>query len=106
MTWQATLRPLALALAATVLAPAAAGAAPILPLAGAAAPAVETVQFRGGNWHDHPLMYQGNWDWHQRQWDAIEGRRGHARSACTRLRGYDPASHTYVNGSGRRVRCR
>jgi BA14K-like protein len=91
----------------------AANAAPIAPLLGAASTSgaasapPETVQFRGGNWRDHPLMYRGNWEWHQRQWDAIEGRRGYARSTpCARFRSYDPASHTYVNRSGRRARCR
>ena len=80
-------------------------AAPVAPLAGIAAPIV-TVQWRGGNWHDHPLMYRGNWEWHQRQWDAIEGRGAYSRStSCARFRSYDRASHTYVNRNGRRVRC-
>jgi hypothetical protein len=95
------------AILAAAFATAAAGAAPIAPPAGVAPTAAETVQWRGGNWHDHPLMYRRNWEWHQRQWDAIEGRRGYARSTpCARLRLYDPASRTYVNRSGRRVRCR
>ena len=52
-------------------------------------------------------MYRGNWEWHQRQWDAIEGRGGNARStSCARFRSYDRASQTYVNRNGRRVRCR
>jgi hypothetical protein len=102
-----------LALLAAAFAAAAANAAPAAPLTGAASISgtastpVERTQFRGGNWHDHPLMYRGNWEWHQRQWDAIEGRRGYARStSCARLRSYDSTSRTYVNRSGRRVRCR
>jgi BA14K-like protein len=84
----------------------ASSAMPLAPLTGDAATPVEIVQFRGGNWRDHPLMYRGNWEWHQRQWDAIEGRGGYTRSTpCARFRSYDPASHTYVNRSGRRVRC-
>jgi hypothetical protein len=94
------------AIAAAVLVSAAANAAPIAPLAGPATAPVETVQFRGGNWRDHPLMYRGNWEWHQRQWDAIEGRGGNGRStSCVRFRSYDRASLTYVNRNGRRVRC-
>jgi BA14K-like protein len=84
----------------------AASAMPLVPLVGAASTPTEIVQFRGGNWHDHPLMYRGNWEWHQRQWDAIEGRGGYAPSTpCVRFRSYDPASHTYVKRNGRRVRC-
>ena len=94
------------AVVATVLASAAASAVPIAPLAGVAVPPAETVQFRGGNWGDHPLMYGGNWREHQRQWDAIEGHGANARStSCARFRSYDRASHTYVNRSGRRVSC-
>jgi BA14K-like protein len=100
------MRAIVLAFLAAAVATAAANAAPIAPLPGAVSTPVETIQFRGGNWRDHPLMYRGNWEWHQRQWDAIEGRRGYARSApCVRFRSYDAASHTYVNRSGRRVRC-
>jgi len=85
----------------------AATAAPVAPLPGAAAVSAEPVQFRGGNWHDHPMMYSGYYEWHQRQWDAIEGRGGFARSnACTRFRSYDPRTHTYRNKNGRRVACR
>jgi hypothetical protein len=105
MTLKATIIP---AIITTVLASAAASAAPIAPLAGVApmAPPVEMVQFRGGNWGDHPLMYGGNWREHQRQWDAIEGRGANARStSCARFRSYDRASHTFVNRSGRRVAC-
>lgn len=81
-------------------------AAPVAPLAGIATTPVEGAQWRGGNWHDHPLMYRGNWEWHQRQWDAVEGRRAYSRStSCARFRSYDRASHTYVNHNGRRVRC-
>jgi hypothetical protein len=94
------------AIVAAVLVSAAANAAPIAPLNDPATALGETVQFRGGNWGDHPLMYRGNWEWHQRQWDAIEGRGGNARStSCARFRSYDRASHTYVNRNGRRVRC-
>lgn len=94
------------AILAAVLASAAASAAPVAPLTGLATVPAETVQFRGGNWHDHPLMYRGNWEWHQRQWDAIEGRGASARSTwCARFRSYDHASHTYVNRIGRRVPC-
>jgi hypothetical protein len=101
------MRAIIAAFLAVAFATAAANAAPIAPLAGAVSAPVETIQFRGGNWRDHPLMYRGNWEWHQRQWDAIEGRRGgYARSTpCARFRSYDPTSHTYVNRSGRRVRC-
>ena len=91
-------------LAAVLAGPAA--AAPVAPLAGFATVPIATVQWRGGNWHDHPLMYRGNWEWHQRQWDAIEGRGAYSRStSCARFRSYDRASHTYVNRNGRRVRC-
>ena len=94
------------AVVAAVLASAAASASPIVPLNSPALAPAETVQFRGGNWGDHPLMYRGNWEWHQRQWDAIEGRGGNARStSCARFRSYDRASNTYVNRNGRRVRC-
>jgi hypothetical protein len=94
------------AVVAAVLASAAANAAPIAPLNDPATTAAETVQFRGGNWGDHPLMYRGNWEWHQRQWDAIEGRGGNVRStSCARFRSYDRASRTYVNRNGRRVPC-
>jgi BA14K-like protein len=93
------------AILVAVLTSAAASAAPFAPLGGIAAP-VEPVQFRGGNWHDHPLMYPGNWERHQRQWDAVEGRGANARStSCARFRSYDRASHTYVNRNGRRVPC-
>ena len=92
---------LAAAFASTV-----ASAAPVAPLPATAVLPVETVAFRGGNWGDHPLMYRGNWEWHQRQWDAIEGRGTNARStSCARFRSYDRASHTYVNRNGRRVPC-
>ena len=94
------------AILASALACTTAGAAPIAPLPGAVAQPIETVQYRGGNWGDHPLMYRDNWEWHQRQWDAIEGRGANARSTpCARLRSYDRASHTYVNRNGRRVPC-
>jgi hypothetical protein len=96
----------------TALSGLAATAAPVAPLIGAekpgsiAAPPPTNVQFRGGNWRDHPLMYPGNWWEHQRQWDAFEGRGPYARSpGCARFRSYGPGSHTYVNRSGRRVRC-
>jgi hypothetical protein len=80
-------------------------AAPIVPLNDPATTPVEIVQVRS-NWGDHPLMYRGNWEWHQRQWDAIEGRRGNARStSCARFRSYDRGSRTYVNRNGRRVSC-
>ena len=89
-----------------MFASAVADAAPVAPVNDAATTPAETVQFRGGNWGDHPLMYRGNWEWHQRQWDAIEGRGVNARSAsCARFRSYDRASHSYVNRNGRRVRC-
>ena len=92
-------------LLAAALASAAASAAPIVPPTGATAP-IAAVQWRGGNWHDHPLMYRGNWEWHQRQWDAIEGRGSSSRSTpCARFRSYHRATHTYVNRRGRRVRC-
>src|SRR5262245_6097892 len=94
------------AVIAAVLGGTAAGAAPIAPPAGAGMPPAETVAFRGGNWGDHPLMYRDNWDWHQRQWDAFEGRGANARStSCARFRSYDRASNTYVNRNGRRVAC-
>jgi hypothetical protein len=94
------------AILVALLASPTANASPIAPLGGVAAP-VKPAQFRGGNWHDHPLMYRGNWEWHQRQWDAIEGRGGSARStSCARFRFYDRATHTYVNRNGRRVPCR
>ena len=70
---------LAAAFASTV-----ASAAPVAPLPATAVLPVETVAFRGGNWGDHPLMYRGNWEWHQRQWDAIEGRGANARSTLVR----------------------
>jgi hypothetical protein len=89
----------------TVLMSTATTAAPIMPVGDVAAP-FETVQWRGGNWHDHPLMYRGNWEWHQRQWDAIEGRGAYSRATpCARFRSYDRRSHTYVNRNGRRVPC-
>ena len=92
---------------AAVLASAAANAAPVAPLNDPATTPAETVQFRGGNWGDHPLMYSGNRYWHDRQWDAIEGRRGGARTtSCAGFRSYDRRSHTYVNRNGRRVACR
>jgi len=105
MTLRATIYP---AIVAAVLTGAAANAAPIAPPPGAAGLPVETAQWRGGNWRDHPLMYSDNWYWHQQQWNAFEGaRRGAGGSnACARFRSYDPATHTYVNRSGRRVRCR
>jgi hypothetical protein len=96
------------AMAVVLLASAAANAAPIAPSAGIAPPAppVETVQFRGGNWGDHPLMYGGNWRQHQRQWDAFEVRGTNASATpCARFRSYDRGSQTYVNRSGRRVPC-
>ena len=94
------------AILAAALACTTAGAAPIAPLPGAVAQPIETVQYRGGNWGDHPLMYRDNWEWHQRQWDAIEGRDANARSTpCARFRSYDRTSHTYVNRNGRRVPC-
>jgi BA14K-like protein len=94
------------AIVATVFAGTAVSAAPMAPLTGVGALPIETVQFRGGNWRDHPLMYRGNWEWHQRQWDAIEGRGVNAGSTrCARFRSYDRASHTYVNRNGRRVPC-
>jgi hypothetical protein len=83
------------AILAAAFTSAAASAAPIAPLPDLTAAPAETVQFRGGNWGDHPLMYRGNWEWHQRQWDAIEGRGAVARStSCARFRSYDRASHT------------
>jgi len=94
------------AVVVAVLVSAGANAAPVAPLNGPATTPAETVYFRGGNWGDHPLMYRGNWEWHQRQWDAFEGRGGNARStSCGRFHSYDRASHTYVNRNGRRVRC-
>jgi hypothetical protein len=105
MTSKMAIIPAAMALALTSVT---ASAAPMALLAGveAASPPPTMVQFRGGNWRDHPLMYPGNWWEHQRQWDAFEGRGPYARSpGCARFRSYDPASHTYVNRSGRRVRC-
>jgi BA14K-like protein len=94
------------AILAVALASTAVGAAPMAPMTGIAVPPVETVQVRGGNWGDHPLMYSGNWREHQRQWDAIEGRGANAQStSCARFRSYDRASHTYVNRNGRRVLC-
>jgi hypothetical protein len=90
------------AIFAAVLAAASAGAAPIAPPAGISdGRATMTTPARLG---DHPLMYDGNWRVHQRQWDAFEGR--NARSSCARLRGYNRATHSYVNRSGRRVVCR
>jgi hypothetical protein len=91
---------------AAALAAAPASAAPIAPLPGVSdlAP-IETVQRRFG-WRDHPLMYGDNYYWHQRQWDAFEGRGGYAQtSRCARFRSYDPATQTYRNRNGRRVRC-
>jgi hypothetical protein len=90
-----------------LLASVAAGAAPVAPLmAGADSTGLlAPIQFRGGNWRDHPLMYGYYWREHQRQWDVFEGRGPYARSPCARLRSYDPASNTYVNRRGRRVRC-
>ncbi|MCC6888379.1 MAG: BA14K family protein [Hyphomicrobiales bacterium] len=70
------------------------------------APIAETVQFRGGNWRDHPLMYRGNWDYHNWQWDAREGRAFEKGPRCTRFRSYDPTTRTFVDRNGRRVRCR
>jgi hypothetical protein len=91
---------------AAVLMSAAANAAPIAPLHAAAITPAATMQFRVSNWGDHPLMYPGNWERHQRQWDAIEGRNGNAQwTSCARLRSYDRASQTYVNRNGRRVPC-
>ena len=87
---------------------AAASAAPVAPPAGVAPTVLrfETVQFRGGNWGDHPLMYGGNWREHQREWDAFEGRGANASATpCARFRSYDRGSRTYVNRSGRRVPC-
>jgi hypothetical protein len=90
------------AILAAMLTVASASAAPIGPMAGVSGPqATMTVRF---GWRDHPLMYEGNWREHQRQWDAFEGR--NARSACARFRGYEPATHSYINRSGRRVACR
>jgi hypothetical protein len=93
------------AVAAVVLmAASSAGAAPIPPQAGVSmSSASMTIPVRFG-WHDHPLMYEGNWREHQRQWDAFEGRSG--RPPCARFRGYDRATHSYVNRNGRRVACR
>ena len=116
MTPKTTIIPAVMAVALTssmalasamALASSMASAAPVAPLVGVdmATPPL-AIQYRGGNWRDHPLMYSGNWWAHQRQWDASEGRGPYARStSCARLRAYDPASHTYVNRSGRRVRC-
>jgi hypothetical protein len=105
MTLRATIGP---AIVAMVFGGAAASAAPVAPLGGVAASPLATVAFRGGNWSDHPLMYRGNWEWHQRQWDAIEGRgvnAGAGTTRCSRFRSYDRRSNTYVNRSGRRVPC-
>jgi hypothetical protein len=105
MSFKMAIIPAAMALALTSVT---AAAAPMAPLAGAetASPPPAMVQFRGGNWRDHPLMYPGNWWEHQRQWDAFEGRGPYARSpGCARFRSYDPGSHTYLSRSGRRVRC-
>ena len=93
------------AVLAAALAGSAALAAPIAPLAGVS-PAIEHIAFRGGNWHDHPMMYSDYYYWHQRQWDAIEGRRSNARASCARFRSYDRRTHTYLNRNGRRVACR
>jgi hypothetical protein len=93
------------AILAAALTGTAATAAPIVPFGDVATP-LETVQWRGGFRYDHPLMYPGNWYRHQRQWDAFEGRGAHSRAiSCARFRAYDRRSHTYVNRSGRRVRC-
>ena len=94
------------ALVAAVLTGVAANAAPVAPLCDPPITPAEPVQFRGGNWGDHPLMYRGNWEWHQRQWDAFEGRGGNARPAsCASLRSYNRRSHSHVNRNGRRVPC-
>ena len=93
------------AILAIVLTGASANAAPVAPLPGLSPIPVETVQFRGGNWGDHPMLYSDYYRWHQRQWDAIEGRRGSVRTSCARLRGYSARTHTYVNRNGRRVAC-
>lgn len=100
---------IALAGIMALLASANANAMPRLAMAGAmeTQSGVETVQFRGGNWRDHPLMYGSYWREHQRQWDAFEGRGAYGNSTpCARFRSYDPASQTYVRRDGRRVRCR
>ncbi len=80
-----------------------AGAAPIAPLVGSEQQATRMVPARFGL-GDHPLMYEGNWREHQRQWEAFEGR--NVRSSCARLRGYDRATHSSVDRKGRRVACR
>jgi hypothetical protein len=105
MTSSTTIGP---TIVAMMFASATASAAPIAPLSGVPASPATAVQFRGGNWGDHPLMYRGNWEWHQRQWDAIEGRgvnAGAGATRCSRFRSYDRRSHSYVNRSGRRVPC-
>ncbi|MPZ36741.1 MAG: hypothetical protein GEU95_01545 [Rhizobiales bacterium] len=92
MTFKNTIIP---AIMAAALTGATADAAPVAPPAGVAAAPLETVQFRGGNWYDHPLMYGGNWREHQRRWDAIEGRGANARSnSCARFRSYAPRTLT------------
>ena len=94
------------AILAAALTGTAAAAAPIAPLPDVSAVPAETVVFRGGNWHDHPLMYRENWEWHQRQWNAIEGRGGYNRStSCARFRSYDRATQTYRGKNGRRIPC-
>jgi hypothetical protein len=86
-----------------------ADAAPIAPL-GAATAAVETLQFRGGNFGSkHPLMTGEGWNEHMRAWEAYEGRQsGNANAAvdCRRMHSYDRAARTYRGRDGRRYRCR
>ena len=93
---------LAITLAATSAATSV-SAAPVGPLAGLSA-LETTMTLPVFGLRDHPLMYGGNWREHQRQWDAFEGT--NARSSCARFRGYDRATHSYVNRNGRRVACR
>jgi hypothetical protein len=85
-----------------------AGAAPIAPL-GSEPAAVETVQFRGGNWgSNHPLMTGEGWNEQMRAWDAREGRQWSGANAsvdCRRLRSYDRRRGTYRGRDGRRHRC-
>jgi hypothetical protein len=72
--------------------------------------AVETAQFRGGNFgSNHPLMTGEGWNEHMRAWEAYEGRQsGNASAAvdCRRMRSYDRAARTYRGRDGRRYRCR
>jgi hypothetical protein len=87
-----------------------AGAAPMrAPLAPDTPAAVETVQFRGGNWgSNHPLMTGEGWNEQMRAWDAREGRQWGGANAsvdCRRLRSYDRRSGTYRGRDGRRHRC-